>query len=34
VLELNHKVIDRTAYQAARLRENDTVEIVHFVGGG
>ena len=34
VLELNHKVIDRNAYQAAQLRENDTVEIVHFVGGG
>ena len=34
VLELNHKVVDRNAYRAAPLKENDTIEIVHFVGGG
>ena len=34
VLELNHKVVDRNAYATAQLKENDTIEIVHFVGGG
>lgn len=34
VLELNRKVIERERFQATRLREDDTVEIVHFVGGG
>ena len=34
VLELNHKVMDRNVYGTCQLKENDTVEIVHFVGGG
>ncbi len=34
VLELNRKVVDRNAYATTQLQENDTVEIVHFVGGG
>ena len=34
VVELNRKVIDRNALHATRLHENDTVEVVHFVGGG
>ena len=34
VLELNRKVIDRNSYSATQLKEDDTVEIVHFVGGG
>ena len=34
VLELNHKVVDRKAYTTSQLKENDTVEIVQFVGGG
>ena len=34
VLELNRSVVDRNIYSATRLKQNDTVEIVHFVGGG
>ena len=34
VLELNHQVIDRNTYSTAQIKEDDTVEIVHFVGGG
>lgn len=34
ILELNHKVVERNTYAMAQLNENDTVEIVHFVGGG
>jgi len=34
VFELNHKVLDRESFAAIRLKENDTVELVHFVGGG
>jgi thiamine biosynthesis protein ThiS len=33
-IELNQKVIRRVAWQATILREDDKVEIVHFVGGG
>ncbi|MBI4372154.1 MAG: sulfur carrier protein ThiS [Candidatus Omnitrophica bacterium] len=33
-LELNQKVIDRSIYSNVALNENDTVEIVQFVGGG
>lgn len=33
-LELNHQVIDRSAYETRQLYNNDTVEIVQFVGGG
>ena len=34
VLELNRKVVDRASFAATRLKEDDTIEIVHFVGGG
>lgn len=34
VFELNRKVIDRNAYLLTKLQEGDTLEIVHFVGGG
>lgn len=34
VLELNRKVVDRSSFSTTRLEENDTVEIVRFVGGG
>ncbi len=34
VFELNRRVIDRERYSATWLKENDTVEIVRFVGGG
>lgn len=33
-LELNRKVVDRTKFADTGLRDRDTVEIVHFVGGG
>jgi sulfur carrier protein len=34
VVELNRDVVARDAYGATVLKEGDTVEIVHFVGGG
>jgi len=34
VIELNQKVVDRRQYQDTRLKENDVLEIVQFVGGG
>jgi thiamine biosynthesis protein ThiS len=33
-IELNQIVIRRAQWQGTTLRENDKVEIVHFVGGG
>lgn len=33
-IELNEKVIRRVEWEAMILRENDKIEIVHFVGGG
>ena len=34
VIELNRSIIAREAYGSAVLKEGDTLEIVHFVGGG
>ncbi len=34
VCELNRKVLDRNVFPQTLLREDDTVEIMHFVGGG
>lgn len=34
VFELNQKVVDRNTYSLISLKEGDTLEIVHFVGGG
>lgn len=34
VIELNREIIDRSAYAATALSEGDSLEIVHFVGGG
>jgi len=34
VVELNRDVIPREAHAATPLKEGDSVEIVHFVGGG
>lgn len=34
VVELNRVIIRRPALASTTLAENDTVEIVHFVGGG
>jgi sulfur carrier protein len=33
-IELNHRVLRRVEWEATILRDDDTVEIVHFVGGG
>lgn len=33
-VELNRAILSRDEYAARALREGDTVEIVHFVGGG
>ena len=33
-IELNHNVVRRAAWPSTRLKENDQIEIVHFVGGG
>ncbi len=34
VVELNRDVVARAAHGATVLKEGDTIEIVHFVGGG
>lgn len=34
VVEHNRVIVDRSAYEATVLQENDRIEIVHFVGGG
>lgn len=33
-IELNKEVVRRANWEATRLREDDQIEIVHFVGGG
>ena len=33
-IELNHLVVKRSEWTKVKLREDDNVEIVHFVGGG
>jgi thiamine biosynthesis protein ThiS len=34
VVELNRTVVSRDAHKDAFLQDGDTIEIVHFVGGG
>lgn len=34
VCELNRKVIERSTFSEVQLKDNDALEIVHFVGGG
>ncbi|MGE5306305.1 MAG: sulfur carrier protein ThiS [Alphaproteobacteria bacterium] len=34
VIELNRDIVSRERYGSAILKEGDTLEIVHFVGGG
>ena len=34
VVELNRKIVAREAHASTLLKESDTLEIVHFVGGG
>ena len=33
-VERNHEVADKATYALTELKENDSIEIVHFVGGG
>ena len=33
-IELNHKIIDKNTLEKIKLRNNDKIEIVHFIGGG
>lgn len=34
VVELNRDIVSRDAFQDIFLKQGDTLEIVHFVGGG
>ena len=34
VIERNREIVARDAYAVTRLADGDTLEIVHFVGGG
>ena len=34
VVELNREILDRDQFKDIRVSEGDTVELVHFVGGG
>lgn len=34
VVELNREILDRARYQEVEVRAGDTLELVHFVGGG
>jgi thiamine biosynthesis protein ThiS len=34
VVELNRKIVRRPVLETTALTEGDTVELVHFVGGG
>ena len=33
-IELNGSIIPKTVYKKKKLKNNDIVEIVHFIGGG
>ena len=33
-IELNQEIIDKNKLNKIRLRKNDKIEIVHFIGGG
>ena len=34
VVELNREILERDSYGDATVQEGDTIELVHFVGGG
>jgi len=34
VVEHNRTILDRARYGETEVREGDTIEVVHFVGGG
>jgi sulfur carrier protein len=33
-IELNHKILDKKSLNKIKLKKNDKIEIVHFIGGG
>ena len=33
-IELNRKIIDKKMIKKIKLKNNDVIEIVHFIGGG
>ena len=33
-VELNMDILPKTAYETTKLQDGDSIEIVHFVGGG
>ena len=33
-IELNHEIIDKNKGNKIKLKSNDKIEIVHFIGGG
>ncbi len=34
VVELNREIVERDLYQDVSVADGDTIELVHFVGGG
>ena len=34
IIELNNTILNPKAYETTRIKENDTVEIIQFMGGG
>ncbi|MGX9292316.1 sulfur carrier protein ThiS [Bacillus sp. A015] len=34
IVEKNQEIIDKKTFQQVEIQPNDTIEIVHFVGGG
>lgn len=34
VVELNRDILERDSYESVRVSAGDTLELVHFVGGG
>ena len=33
-IELNHEIMDKNGLNKIKLKNNDKIEIVHFIGGG
>jgi thiamine biosynthesis protein ThiS len=33
-IEVNREIVPRATYAATVLRDGDTIEVIHFVGGG
>ena len=33
-IELNHEILDKKKLNSIKLKKNDKIEIVHFIGGG